>query len=107
MIRAFLAALLPAIAHAQAIATQPAVKSFAENKNRPKTDHENQEIYLLYLIAFLVFLWGIVKYFFMNRSDEARQQGRQFMLWGLIGLVALFGVWGIVKILIGVLTQWK
>ncbi|MEK7201442.1 MAG: hypothetical protein AAB737_02300 [Patescibacteria group bacterium] len=57
---------------------------------------------LLYALAFLLFLIGMVRFFFME-GEEGRQKGRVFMLWGMIGFVVLFGVWGIVRLLLSVL----
>lgn len=54
---------------------------------------------LLYAIAFIAFLIGIVRYFFYS-GEEARENGKQFILWGLIGFVVIFSVWGIVKLLL-------
>ncbi len=57
---------------------------------------------LLYALAFILFLIGMVRFFFMG-GEEARQKGRVFMLWGIIGFVVLFGVWGIVRLFLEVL----
>lgn len=54
---------------------------------------------LLYAIAFLVFLVGMVRFFFIE-GEEARQKGKQLMLWGIIGFVVMFSVWGIVNLLL-------
>ena len=54
---------------------------------------------LLYALAFILFLIGIVRYFFFA-GEEGREKGKQLMLWGIIGLVVIFSVWGIVKLLL-------
>ncbi len=54
---------------------------------------------VLFALAFVVFLWGVVQ-FIMNSADEAeRAKGKQFMLWGIIGLFVMFSVWGLVSII--------
>jgi hypothetical protein len=54
---------------------------------------------VLIAIAFIVFLWGVYKYFIYGAdSDEARKTGRQFVLWGIIGFVIITSVWGLVNI---------
>lgn len=59
---------------------------------------------IIFSLAFAVFVWGIVKYFFIHGGEEkAREEGRLFIFWGLIGLVVLFSVWGFVKILLSTL----
>ena len=55
-------------------------------------------------LAFATFIWGMVNYFFLHGGDETkREEGRKFALWGLIGLVVLFSVWGFVNILLSTL----
>ncbi|HEX8591367.1 MAG TPA: hypothetical protein VF696_01275 [Candidatus Paceibacterota bacterium] len=61
---------------------------------------------LLYALAFLFFLFGIVRFSLAGKNAEAREKGKQVMLWGIIALVVLFGVWGIVRFLLSVLTTW-
>lgn len=57
---------------------------------------------LLYALAFLFFLVGVARYF-VTESEEKRKEARQFALWGIIGLVVIFGVWGIVRIFLSIL----
>lgn len=54
---------------------------------------------LLYVLAFLFFVIGVARYFFTG-GEENRQKGKAFVLWGLIGMVAIFGVWGVVHLLL-------
>jgi FtsH-binding integral membrane protein len=46
--------------------------------------------------AVLVFLWGILK-FVIASSEEDKAKGRQFMIWGVIGLFVMVSVWGLVN----------
>lgn len=54
---------------------------------------------LFYALAFLLFVIGMVRFFFLG-GDEGREKGRQFMLWGIIGFAVMFSVWGIVRLLL-------
>jgi len=56
-------------------------------------------------LIFLVFVWGVVKYFFFsNNGDEAKlKEGRDFIFWGILGMVVFFSVWGLVNILLSTL----
>jgi len=55
---------------------------------------------LVFAIAFLLFLWGIFKYFIWGGGDEAkREEGKQLMLWAIIAFVVMISVWGIVKLI--------
>ena len=55
---------------------------------------------LFYALAFLMFLVGMVRYFFLEQGEEGREKGKNLMLWGLIGFVVMFSVWGIVRLLL-------
>jgi len=60
---------------------------------------------VLISIAFIVFLWGIYNYFIKGAdNEEARKTGKTFALYGIIGFVVLFSVWGIVNIFMGTLS---
>lgn len=59
---------------------------------------------VLMAIAFIVFLWGVYKYFILGAADEkSRTDGRQFTLWGVIGFVVILSLWGIVNIFMSTL----
>mgnify|MGYP001556874506 CR=1 FL=1 len=57
---------------------------------------------LLFALAFIFFLIGMVRFFFSD-SDENRAKGRQFAIWGLLGLAVLVSIWGIVIVFVAVL----
>lgn len=55
---------------------------------------------VLMAIAFIVFLWGVYKYFILGATEEkSRTDGRQFVMWGIIGFVIILSVWSLVTIL--------
>lgn len=59
---------------------------------------------VIFSLAGAAFVWGVVNYFILHGDEEAkREEGRKFVLWGLIGLVVLFSVWGLVNILLSTL----
>lgn len=60
-------------------------------------------ISLFFALAFVFFLIGVARYFFSGQDEESRDKGKQFALWGLIGLVVMFSVWGFVKLLLSIL----
>lgn len=56
-------------------------------------------------IAFIVFLWGVFKYFIWGGENETEKaDGRKFAMWGIIGFVIILSLWGIVNILMGALN---
>lgn len=59
---------------------------------------------VIFALAFVVFIWGVVNYFFINGGDEAkRSEGRQFAFWGILGMAVLLSVWGFVNLLLSTL----
>ncbi len=48
-------------------------------------------------IALLGFFWGLVKFIFAAGDEEKRKEGKQFMIWGLVGLFVMVSVWGLVR----------
>lgn len=54
---------------------------------------------LIFALAIIMFMWGVVQ-FVINSGEEAKKEkGRQFMIWGIIALTVMFSVWGIVSVL--------
>ncbi|MDO8623870.1 MAG: hypothetical protein Q7R54_00765 [bacterium] len=61
----------------------------------------NPIILLLAAGAFIAFLWGVVQFIFHAGDETKRTEGREAILWGLVGLVIIFGVYGILNLLTG------
>lgn len=60
---------------------------------------------VLIAIAFIVFLWGVYKYFIWEGASESdKADGRKYAMWGIIGFVVIFSVWALVNILMGALN---
>lgn len=78
--------------------------TFKELVNGPVVAIGNGIVALLYALAFIIFIAGIFRFFFVE-GDEGREKGKQLMVWGIFGLVILFSVWGIVKLLLGSLQS--
>ena len=56
---------------------------------------------IIFSLAALFFVWGVFNYFILGAGDsEKREQGRSFVIWGLLGMVVLFSVWSLVKIIL-------
>lgn len=53
----------------------------------------------VFAIAILYFIYGVVKYVIMADSDKAREEGRKFMIYGVVALFVMISVWGLVNIL--------
>ncbi|HEX8946930.1 MAG TPA: hypothetical protein VF829_01825 [Candidatus Paceibacterota bacterium] len=58
----------------------------------------NPVILLLSGTAFIVFIWGVFQ-FVKNAGDESkRAEAQKSILWGIVGLVIIFGVYGILNV---------
>jgi hypothetical protein len=56
---------------------------------------------VLIAIAFIVFLWGVYKYFILGAANESEKgEGRTWVMWGVVGFVVIFSIWGLVNIVI-------
>ena len=60
----------------------------------------NPAIEFLFIIAFVIFIWGIVQMIRQANNKDKREEGRQHMMWGIVGFLIMFGVWGIINILV-------
>lgn len=55
---------------------------------------------LIFAIAFLLFIWGVAQYFILSRdSEEAKDKGKDYMIWGIAGFVIMVSVWGLVNLI--------
>ncbi len=50
-------------------------------------------------LALLVFFWGLLTFIFKAGDESSHTEGRQKMIWGLIGLFIIFSLWGLVYFL--------
>ncbi len=61
----------------------------------------NPIILLLAATAFVAFLWGVFE-FIVHAGDEGKRvEGRSAILWGLVGLVIIFGAYGLINLALG------
>ena len=47
-------------------------------------------------LAVLYFVWGVIK--FIKSDGKDKEEGRQVMFWGIVGLFVMICVWGIVGV---------
>jgi len=59
----------------------------------------NPLIVLVFLLAVVVFGWGMVLYLGAQGSDEKVQTGKKIMWWGIVGMFILASMWGVVFLL--------
>jgi len=56
-------------------------------------------------LALLVFFWGLVKFILASGSEDAKDQGKRIMIWGLIALFVMVSVWGLVSFIQNALLE--
>ncbi len=55
---------------------------------------------LIFALAFLMFIWGMFRYFIFGGGDEgSRETGKQLMIWGVVAFVMMVSIWGLVNVI--------
>ncbi len=75
--------------------------AFTEIINKTTTQIVNPLIVLLFVVALLVFFWGIFEFVAKASDDEGRVKGKDNILYGLIGMFIMVAVFGIIRIILG------
>ncbi len=60
---------------------------------------EKYVIPIIFAIAFIYFLLGVLKYVRSGGDGDARTEARNMMLYGIIALFVMSAVWGLVQVL--------
>jgi len=54
---------------------------------------------VLFALAFIVFLYGIVSKYIFSHGDETKvAEGHRLILWGIVGFVVMISLWGLVNV---------
>lgn len=53
---------------------------------------------LLTTLAVASFIWGIIQFFLNPYNEKKREDGKGYMIWGLVSLFVMVSIWGIVNI---------
>jgi uncharacterized membrane protein YfcA len=64
----------------------------------------NPVIGLLFAVALVYFIYGVVTFIANADNEAAREKGKQHMLYSIIGLVIMVGVWGILQLIVNSLN---
>ncbi len=65
------------------------------------TEIINPIIILISAGAFVYFLFGLVKFLQTSAAGGDTKDGKNHMIWGIVGLVIIFGAYGIINFVIG------
>ncbi len=60
----------------------------------------NLVIAVLFTLVTVYFIWGIIQYVRSGGDETALKQGKQHMVWGIIGMSIMGAAWGIVQIIV-------
>ena len=58
----------------------------------------NPVVAILFVVAIVVFFWGLIQFIYGAGEDNKRELGKQHMLWGVIGLFIMLSAYAILKI---------
>ncbi len=72
------------------------VDSFISNVNKLIV---NPLIILLFALAIVYFLYGIFQFISNQENEEVKTKGKSHMIWGIIGIVIMMGVFTILNII--------
>jgi uncharacterized membrane protein YidH (DUF202 family) len=59
----------------------------------------NPVIALMFAIAIIFFLYGVVEFIMNSDNEDKRSEGRKHMVWGVIGLFVMLSTFGIMSLL--------
>ena len=60
----------------------------------------NNVIGLLFILATIIFLWGVIQFIAKSGDEAGRAKAKGIMTWGIIGLAVMAAAWGVVALLI-------
>ena len=50
-------------------------------------------------LALLFFFWGLAKFILASGDEDAKDEGKRIMIWGVVALFVMASVWGLVALL--------
>ena len=65
------------------------------------TEIINPLIVFLFALALAFFLYGVFEFIWNGNNDEKKTIGKSHMLWGIVGLTIMMGVWAILNTVLG------
>ncbi len=84
------------VAYAANAASGESLDKFIQNVNKLII---NPLIMLLFALALVYFVYGLVQFIANAENEEERSTGKKHMIWGVIGLTIMLGVWTLIAII--------
>lgn len=60
----------------------------------------NPLILFLFALAVVYFLYGVLEFLMNQENQEKKTTGKSHMLWGVVGITIMIGVWAIMGMII-------
>lgn len=60
----------------------------------------NPLILFLFALAVVYFLYGVLEFLMNQANEEKKTSGKSHMLWGVIGITIMLGVWTMLNMII-------
>ena len=54
---------------------------------------------VVFAAGFLLFIWGLVKFLWNVEEGGGKTEGKQHMIWGIIGMLIMVSFWSIISLL--------
>mgnify|MGYP001590674094 CR=1 FL=1 len=79
-----------------------------QNLAERSLDIINVVLVIVFVLAILVFAWGVVKFITAAGSPDKVKEARGFIIWGIIGVFVLAAIFGLVQFIgssLGISTE--
>ncbi len=86
----------------QIIPVAEATKTLMQNINRVII---NPIIFFMFACALVYFIYGLAQYLLSPGNEEVHKKSKSVMMWGIIGLFIMVGVFGIMNLLLNTLGE--
>lgn len=60
----------------------------------------NPTILLMFALATVYFVWGLVQFIASSDTDQGRELGKSKILWGLVGMFIMISAYGIIRLVL-------
>src|SRR4051812_12196234 len=54
---------------------------------------------VIFAAGFLLFLWGLMLFLWKSSDGGENAEGKQHMIWGIVGMVIMVSIWAIIGLL--------
>jgi uncharacterized membrane protein YidH (DUF202 family) len=64
----------------------------------------NPLILFLFALAVVFFLYGMLEFILNQENEEKKTSGKSHMLWGIVGIAIMLGVWTILGVMLSTMN---